>query len=88
VHNQGTGEKILLQGTLLKESCQQFTLLARYQIMAFLQPGRYQMVMPGTLNQCNNSISRKIDRNSFEVDMIPLLFRSQRPPDENVRRKP
>ena len=46
--------------------------------MVFLQPGRFQTQISSTLNHCNNSISREIHRNSFEVDMIQITVTARR----------
>ena len=50
---------------------QQLTLLERYQITAFLQTGRSQTKIAGTLNRSKSTISREIRRNSFAEEYDP-----------------
>ncbi|MBM9520036.1 IS30 family transposase [Desulforhopalus vacuolatus] len=52
---------------------QQITLLERYQISAFLQIGRFQTDIADTLNRSKSTISREINRNSFEGIYDPCV---------------
>ena len=52
---------------------QQITLLERYQISAFLQIGRFQTDIADTLNRSKSTISREINRNSFEGSYDPCV---------------
>ncbi|MCK9175261.1 MAG: IS30 family transposase, partial [Desulforhopalus sp.] len=52
---------------------QQITLLERYQISAFLQTGRSHTNIADTLNRSKSTISREINRNSFEGSYDPCV---------------
>jgi hypothetical protein len=57
--------------------CQQLAFLERYQIMAFLQPGRPQTEISGTLNCSKGKIYVKFVAILLKGNLLPALLRSQ-----------